>query len=62
MTFLGLTQDIEILCPICQVCQMTKEEHKRKKYRLLPSKIAESYHWVMVFVNLVGPFTISTPA
>jgi hypothetical protein len=39
---------------------MTKKE--RKKYGLLPPKIAESDPWVMVCVDLVGPFTIRTPA
>jgi hypothetical protein len=38
---------------------MTKKEHK--KYGLLPPKIAESEPWVMVGVDLVGPFTIRTP-
>jgi hypothetical protein len=38
---------------------MTKKE--RKKYGLLPPKITESYPWVMVCVDLVGPFTIRTP-
>jgi hypothetical protein len=31
-----------------------------KKYGLLPPKIAESDPWVMVYVDLVGPFTIRT--
>jgi hypothetical protein len=39
---------------------MTKKE--RKKYGLLPPKIAESDPWVMVCVDLVGPITIRTPA
>jgi hypothetical protein len=39
---------------------MTKKESK--KYGLLPPKIAESDHWVMVCVGLLGPFTIRTPA
>jgi hypothetical protein len=39
---------------------MTKTEPK--KYGLLPPKIAESDPWVMVYVDLVGPFTIRTPA
>jgi hypothetical protein len=39
---------------------VTKKE--RKKYGLLPPKIAESYLWIMVCVDLVGPFTIITPA
>jgi hypothetical protein len=36
----------------------------RKKYGLLPPKIAESDPWVMGFVDLVGPlpFTIRTTA
>jgi hypothetical protein len=46
------------------VCQMTKKERNRKKYGLLPPKIAESDPLVMVCVDLVGPllFTIRTPA
>jgi hypothetical protein len=39
---------------------MTKKE--RKKYGLLPPKIAESDPWLMVCVDLVVPFTIRTPA
>jgi hypothetical protein len=41
---------------------MKKKE--RKKYGLLPPKIAESdsQSWVMVCVDLVGLFTIRTPA
>jgi hypothetical protein len=39
---------------------MTKKE--RKKYGLLPPKIVESDPWLMVCVDLVGPFTIRTPA
>jgi hypothetical protein len=39
---------------------MTKKEHK--KYGLLPPKIAESDPWFIVCVDLVGPFTIRTPA
>jgi hypothetical protein len=62
MTCPGLTQDVERLCSTCQVCQMTKKEKERKKYGLLPPKIAESDPWVMVCVDLVGPFTIRTPA
>jgi Integrase zinc binding domain len=40
MTWPGLTQDVERLCSTCPVCQLTKRE--RKKYGLLPPKIAES--------------------
>jgi hypothetical protein len=32
--------NIDCLCSTCQICQMTKKE--RKKYGLLPPKIAES--------------------
>jgi hypothetical protein len=39
-----------------------KEGEERKKYGLLLPKIAESDPWVMVCVDLVGPFTIRTPA
>jgi Integrase zinc binding domain len=40
MMWPGLTQDVERLCSTCLVCQLTKRE--RKKYGLLPPKIAES--------------------
>ena len=60
MTWPGLTQDVEHLCSTCQVCQLTKKE--RKKYGLLPPKVAESDPWVMVCVDLVGPFAIKTPS
>jgi hypothetical protein len=79
--------NIDCLCPTCQVCQMTKKEHTRKKYGLLspksflcftyqvcqitkkerkkygmlPPKIVESDPWFMVYVDLVGPFTLRTP-
>jgi hypothetical protein len=59
MMWLGLTQDVERLCSTCPVCQLTKRE--RKTYGLLPPKIAESDPWVMIYVDLVGPFTIKAP-
>jgi transposase InsO family protein len=59
MTWPGLTQDVECLYSTCPVCQLTKKE--RKKHGLLPPKVAESDPWVMVCVDLVGPFTIKTP-
>jgi hypothetical protein len=59
MTWPGLTQDVERLCSTCQICQLTKRE--RKKYGLLPQKIAGSDPWIMVCVDLVDPFTIKTP-
>jgi hypothetical protein len=59
MTWPGLQQDVERLCSICPVCHLTKRE--RKKYGFLPPKTAESDPWVMVCIDLVGPFTIKTP-
>jgi Integrase zinc binding domain len=61
MTWPGLSQVIERLCSKCPVCQLTKKECGCKKYGLLPPEVAESDPWVMVCVDLVGPFTIKTP-
>jgi Integrase zinc binding domain len=55
MPWPGCTRDVKCLCFTCPVCQLTKRE--RKKYGLLPHKIAESDPWVMVCVDLVRPFT-----
>jgi hypothetical protein len=54
--------NIGSLCSTFQVCQMTKKE--RMKYGLLPPKIAESdtIPQFMLCVDLLGPFTIRTPA
>jgi hypothetical protein len=41
---------------------MTKKERVLKKNGLVPPKIAESDPWDMICVDLVGPFTIRTPA
>jgi hypothetical protein len=43
---------------------MTKKECTRKKHGLFLPKLAESDKnpWVIVCVDLVGPFTIRTPA
>jgi hypothetical protein len=64
MTRPALTQDAECLCSTCQVCQMIKKE--RKKYGLLPPKIAES-DTVSLGHGMCGsggshPFTLRTPA
>jgi Integrase zinc binding domain len=59
MTWPGLTQDVEHFCSTCPVCQLTKKDYK--KYSLLPPKTAESDPWVMVHVDLMGPFTLKTP-
>jgi hypothetical protein len=54
MTWPGLMH-VERFCFTCPICQFTKKE--RKKYGLLPPKLAESDPWVIVCVDLVGPFT-----
>jgi hypothetical protein len=41
---------------------MTKKERTIKKYGLFPPIKAESDPWVIVCVNLMGPFTIRIPA
>jgi hypothetical protein len=35
---------------------------RSKKYGLYLLKLAASYFWIMVCVDLVGPFTIRTPS
>jgi hypothetical protein len=57
--------NMDCLCSTCQVCQMTKKEKSRKKYGLLPLKIAES-DTVTLGHGLCGsggttPLTIRTP-
>jgi type II secretory ATPase GspE/PulE/Tfp pilus assembly ATPase PilB-like protein len=42
MTWSDLTQDVERLFSTCQGFQISKMENNRKKYGLLPHKIAES--------------------
>jgi hypothetical protein len=56
--------NIDCLCSTCQVCQITKKD--RKKYGLLPTKIAES-DMLSLGHGMCGsggylPFTIRTPA
>jgi hypothetical protein len=41
---------------------MEKKQRVLKKYGLLPPKVEESDSWVVVCVDLVGPFTIRTSA
>jgi hypothetical protein len=58
--------NIDSLCIICQICQMTKKERIRKKYGLLLPKIADS-DTVSLGHGLCGScgttlFTIRTPA
>jgi hypothetical protein len=58
--------NIDCLCSTCQVCQLTKKEQKRKKYGLLPPKIAESdtvsLGHVLCWSCGTTPFTLRTPA
>jgi hypothetical protein len=57
MMWPGLTKDVERLCSTCIIYQLTKKEHKN--YGLLPPKTEESDPWIIVCVDLVGPFTNS---
>jgi hypothetical protein len=47
--------NIDCLCSTWQVCQMTKKDQKRKKYGLLPPKIAE-YDIISLGHGLCGIF------
>jgi hypothetical protein len=40
MTWPSPTQDVDILCSACQVCQLTEKEHQ--KYGLLPPNVADN--------------------
>ena len=40
-------------CPTCQ-----KNKRKVKKYRLLPSKVAEAEAWDKMCIGLIGPYKI----
>jgi hypothetical protein len=43
--------NIDCLCSIRQVCQMTKKNHRSNQYELLSPKIAESDPLVMGYVD-----------
>jgi hypothetical protein len=64
MTWPGLTQDFEHGLFIFHLSRMSydKEGAYSQEIWLLPHKIAECDNWVMVCVDLVGPFTIRTPS
>jgi hypothetical protein len=64
MTWPDLTQDVENGLFMFDLSNMSndKERQSSKKYGLLLPKIPESDPWVMVCVDLVGPFTIWKPA
>jgi hypothetical protein len=59
MIWTCLAQDVECLCSTYFLCQLTKKECK--KYGLLSPKTAKSDPWIMVCVDLVGPFKSKTP-
>ena len=46
-------------CQTCKQCQLSKTS--RKKYEKLPPKQAEVDPWKRVNVDVVGPFTVTTP-
>jgi hypothetical protein len=64
MTWPGLTQDVENCLFMFHLSSMSNEKKERKKYGLLPPKIAESDTISLChgFVDLVGPFKVRTPA
>jgi hypothetical protein len=54
--------NIDCFCSIFHLCQTTNKDHARKKYGLHTHQNVESDPWIMVCVDLVGPFMIKTPA
>jgi Integrase zinc binding domain len=57
MAWPGLTHYVERFCSTCPICQLTKQESR--KYGLQPPKQAESDPWIMVCVDLLGPFFLA---
>lgn len=57
----GLRKDVEQVCKHCHTCQMFKKSG-RKKYGLLPAKVAECIKWSRVNVDLWGPAKIHNKA
>ena len=55
----GLRETVEQYCRTCHICQLTKKQ--RKKYGHLPTKEAEVTPWKRVNVDVVGPYSVSTP-
>mmetsp|Transcript_2824 Transcript_2824/g.7823 ORF Transcript_2824/g.7823 Transcript_2824/m.7823 type:complete len:1452 (-) Transcript_2824:296-4651(-) len=56
----GLKAEIADHCKSCKQCQLSKKN--RKKYGHLPAKQAETNPWERVNVDLIGPYTITTPS
>ena len=56
-TWPKMKKDIEHHIKHCHICQMSKRTNK-KKYGLLPEKLAETTKWRRVNVDLWGPKTI----
>jgi len=56
-TWKGLRKDVQHVCKHCHTCQMFKKSG-RKKYGLLPPKVAECVKWSRVNVDLWGPATV----
>jgi hypothetical protein len=61
LTLLSEAQISNIKFPM-HTALIFREQTRVKKYGLLPPKVAESDPWVMICVDLVGPFTIKTPS
>ena len=55
----GMSSQIEAYTKTCHECQISKKN--RKKYGKLPAKTAEQIPWQRVNVDLVVPYTITTP-
>ena len=56
----GLTEDVKKHVKTCLPCQKCKKT--RKPYAHLPVKRAKIEPWKLVQVDLVGPWTVSTPS
>jgi transposase InsO family protein len=58
-TWPKLRDHVNYFCSTCPQCQIYKKQ--RKKYGHLPAKEAEVKPWRRVNVDLIGPYTVTTP-
>ena len=58
-TWPKLREHVYDFCRTCPQCQVQKKQ--RKKYGHLPAKEAEVTPWRRVNVDLIGPYTVTTP-
>ena len=56
-TFKGLRTKVKSHCSKCKICQLTKK--RNKKYGHLPEKEAEVIPWMILCVDLIGPYKVS---